>query len=64
MVTPREMREFALECLRWSDETDYASQREVMVQLAKIWMRTASQIDRPVAAGGQLALPDLSSKLN
>ncbi len=64
MVTPREMREFALECLRWSDETENASQREIMIQLAKTWMRTASQIDRRIMAGDDLALPDLRNKLD
>ena len=42
MVTSHEMREFALECLRWSDETANASQRDIMVRLAKTWMNVAS----------------------
>jgi len=63
MVTPQEMREFALECLRWSDETDNASQRDIMVQLAKTWMKTASQIDRHVAAGAE-RFADLRTKLD
>ena len=49
MVTPREMREFALECLRWSDETENASQREIMVQLDLDENRLA---DRPPDHGG------------
>jgi len=63
MVTPQEMREFALECLRWSEETDNASQRDIMVQLAKSWMNAASQIERHVAAGGD-AFDDLRKKLD
>ena len=63
MVTSQEMREFALECLRWSDETANASQRDIMVRLAKTWMNVASQIDRHVAAGGK-AFADLRTKLN
>ena len=35
MVTAQDMRVFALDCLRWSDETHNASQRELMVQIAK-----------------------------
>ncbi len=61
MVAPTEMREFALECLRWSDETDNASHREIMIGLARTWMRTASQIDRRLLAGDELALPDLEA---
>jgi hypothetical protein len=58
------MREFALECLRWSDETNDASQRDIMIGLAKTWMRTASQIERRIVAGEELAMPDLRSKLD
>jgi hypothetical protein len=63
MVTPQEMREFALECLRWSDETDNASQREIMIQLAKTWMNAANAIDRHVADGGE-TYADLRNKLD
>ena len=64
MVTPEEMRLFALECLRWSEETDNASQRDLMIQIAKTWMNTASAIERHVRDGGGLALSDLRTKLN
>ena len=64
MVTPEEMRLFALECLRWSEETDNASQRDLMIQIAKTWMNTASAIERHVRDGVELALPDLRTKLN
>lgn len=64
MVTPVEMRLFALDCLRWSDETHDASQRDLMHQIAHTWMNTASRIERHVDNGGELALPDLRSKLN
>jgi hypothetical protein len=63
MVTPHEMREFALECLRWSDETDNASQRDIMLQLAKTWMTAANKIDVHVANGGE-TFPDLRTKLD
>ena len=64
MVTPDEMRVFALECLRWSDKPDNASDRDLMVQIAKRWMATASEIERRVAAGDQLVAPDLRRKLD
>jgi|KBSSwiStaDraftv2_1062776.scaffolds.fasta_scaffold947453_1 hypothetical protein len=51
MVTPsQQMREFALECVRWSEVADSASQRDMMIELAKTWMHAASQIDRRAAA--------------
>jgi hypothetical protein len=49
MVRPKEMRLFALECLRWSEEADNRSHRDLMVQLAKTWMETASDLDRRVS---------------
>ena len=64
MVTPREMRLFALDCARWSYETHNASHRDLMQQIAHAWMKTASNIERHVRDGGELAAPDLRSKLN
>jgi hypothetical protein len=64
VVTSQEMRLFALDCLRWADEAANASQRGLMLRVAKSWMNTASSIDRHVSNGGELALPDLRSKLN
>jgi hypothetical protein len=64
MVTPDEMRLFALECLRWSEETGNASHRDLMVQVARQWMATASAIERRVMNGAQLAAPDLRHRLD
>lgn len=64
MVTPDEMRLFALECLRWSEETDNASHRDLMVQIAKTWMSTASTIERRVSDDYELASADLRRKLD
>jgi len=64
MVTPDEMRLFALECLRWSDETDNASDRDLMIRVAQTWMRTAATIERRLSMGDELALTDLRSKLD
>ena len=64
MVTPQEMRLFALDCLRWSEEIASASHRDIMRGIAETWMNTASSIERHVGDGGELAAPDLRSKLN
>ena len=65
MVTPQEMRLFALDCLRWADQSAAnASQRDLMLRVAKTWMNTASSIERHVSTGHELAVPDLRSKLN
>jgi hypothetical protein len=64
MVTPQEMRLFALDCLRWSEETANASHRDLILRIAKTWMNTASSIERHISDGYELATPDLRSKLN
>ena len=63
-TTTKEMRLFAQDCLRWSDETHNPSQRDLMRNMAKTWTKTATAIDRHVRNGGEQALPDLRSKLN
>jgi predicted YcjX-like family ATPase len=63
MVTPQQMRDFALECLRWSEQTEDASQRDIMVQLAKTWMHAANKIDCHVIASGE-TFADLHRKLD
>lgn len=63
MVAPQEMRLFALDCLRWSEETEDASQRDLMLRVAKTWMATASALERHVDSGRELE-PDLRRKLD
>jgi len=64
MVTPDEMRLFALDCLRWAELTDNASHRDLMISVGKTWMNTASAIERRVSDGAELASADLRSKLD
>jgi len=63
MVTPEEMRLFALDCLRWSDETENPGHRDLMIRVAKTWMATASALERRTDGGDEL-LPDLRGKLD
>ena len=53
----------ALSGERWSDETGNASQRELMLRIAKTWMQTATTLDRHIANGDEV-LPDLRGKLD
>ena len=64
MVTPQDMRLFAWDCLRWSDETHNPSHRDLMLEIAKTWMKTASSIKRHISNGGELAASDMRNKLN
>lgn len=64
MVTTEEMRVFALDCLRWAEHTANPSDRETMMRIARMWMNTASGIERQVDDGWKLACPDLRTKLD
>jgi len=64
VVTPQEMRLFASDCIRWSDETHNASHRDLMIRIAQTWTNTASTIERHISNRGELVLPDLQNKLN
>ena len=64
MVTPREMKVFALDCRRWSEDAQNASDREIIMQVSKMWLDTAVHIERRIALGDELASPDLRGKLN
>ena len=64
MVTTQDMRLFALDCLRWSEETHNASQRDLMQRISRTWMTTASTIERRLSMGDDLELLDLRSKLD
>jgi hypothetical protein len=63
-VTSREMRLFARECLRWSDQAADASQRDLVLRVATSWMNTAAAIERRIGHGDGSALPDLRTKLD
>jgi hypothetical protein len=58
------MRTFAIDCLRWAELTDDASQRDLMLRISRSWMGIASTLDRRVADGALLASPDLRAKLD
>ena len=64
MVKTEDMREFALDCLHWAERASNASDRQTMLRLARMWMDTASGIERYIDDGWELACPDLRTKLN
>jgi hypothetical protein len=63
MITTHDMRIFSLECLKWAEARDNASDRAIIVRVARRWMKTASEIDLHIADGAQ-AVPDLRKKLD
>jgi hypothetical protein len=62
-VSAIEMRDFAVQCMRWSEEASDAAQRDLIVRVARSWMNTASTLDRRLAEGRSL-IADLRRKLD
>ena len=58
------MRDFSRDCLKWARKYRNASNRQMIVNVAREWMKTADDIDRCVADGRGEMLPDLRTKLN
>ena len=48
-ASPKKFREFAQECLRWADETKSDRHRQVLLDMAKMWMQAALQLERSLA---------------
>jgi hypothetical protein len=63
MITTQNMRIFSLECLKWAEARDNASDRETIIRVARMWMKTASEIDLRIGNGAKM-VPDLRRKLD
>ena len=63
MITTQDMRIFSLECLKWAEARQNASDRETIIRVARMWMKTASAIDLRLGKGGK-TVPDLRRKLD
>jgi len=63
VITTQDMRIFSRECLQWADEADNASDRETIMRVARMWLKTASAIELRIAHGAE-AVPDLRRKLD
>ena len=62
-ISTVEMREFAQQCLRWSEATSDAGQRDLIARVADSWINTASLLDRRVGEG-MILIGDLRRKLD
>jgi hypothetical protein len=50
-VTTDSMRHFAADCFKWARDFDDASQRQTIIDAARMWSQTADVIDRRLAEG-------------
>lgn len=49
MASPKDFRAFALQCLRWAEETRDERHRQVLRDLAQQWMRAAAELEKSIA---------------
>jgi hypothetical protein len=49
MTSPKEFREFALECGKHAAETEDPRLRETLMQTARLWMETAQHLEKSFA---------------
>jgi hypothetical protein len=63
VASPLEYRRFADECLIWANKVHNQRHRNMLLEIARTWMQTASQIDlaqerppRAAAPLGQVAI--------
>jgi hypothetical protein len=64
MVTTKSLRNFAADCLADALKAENPSQRDVIVNVARTWAKTAEVIDRQVREGRGEVIPDLRHKLD
>ncbi len=66
MTTPAEYREFASDCLRWTERASNASQRDNLTEIARQWMNAASRLDQHLilASDGPALLREMRAKLD
>ena len=62
-ISTVELRDFAQQCLRWSEETGDPGQRDLIARVADSWINIATVLDRRLDEGFILA-GDLRQKLD
>jgi hypothetical protein len=62
-ITTVEMREFAHQCLLWSEETSDPGQRDLIARVADSWINAATLLDRRLD-DGMILVGDLRRKLD
>jgi hypothetical protein len=63
-MTTASMREFVTACMDWAAEVENPSDRQIIVSVARTWLRTVQAIEGHPRAGRGAALGDFRTKLN
>ena len=66
MTTTTDYRDFAFDCLRWTDQAKDASERDTLIGIARLWLNVATRLDRHIvlANDGAMILRELRAKLD
>jgi hypothetical protein len=48
MTTPADYRGFAIDCFRWAEQARDASQRDNLIDIARLWKNVAIKMDQHV----------------
>ena len=66
MTTTTDYRDFAGDCLRWTEQTKNASERDTLIGIARLWLNVATRLDRQIAlaSDGAVILAELRAKLD
>ena len=66
MTTTADYRDFAGDCLRWTEQTKNASERDTLIGIAQRWLNVAARLDRHIALAndGAVILRELRAKLD
>jgi hypothetical protein len=66
MTTAADYRGFAIDCFRWAEQANDASQRVTLTEIAHLWKNIAIKVDQyaALAGDGPAQARELRSKLN
>jgi hypothetical protein len=66
MTTTTDYRNFACDCLRWTEQAKDASERDTLIGIARLWLNVATRLDRHIARAddGAVLSRQLRAKLD
>jgi hypothetical protein len=57
LLSPKEYRDFARQCLRWAAQTKSEEHKNMMLQMADHWMQTAQELERAGTGARLTSMP-------
>jgi len=66
MTTTTDYRNFACDCLRWTEQAKDASERDTLIGIARLWLNVATRLDRHIAlaSDGAVIRRELRARLD